>query len=240
MRIFFLCLIFIWYSASWAFYVDEASLSAYMLDQKEPLYYSQGVIPEGRPSSLCGPTSVMNWLQLRHQNAYSRQQLVQFVNVIGQDLRQQKIEINNGLTELQLLEFLRIYNDYLGESSQFVLRNSQNLDVLALFSDKPQILLLRYREPVRFQPGGPRRDDFKVPASGAHFVLKVGGDIALSQILVIDPENPGRLTRLSIEALSDGGSLALRVKPVTRDDLNTFSWGVPLVWTLSSLLEEQP
>lgn len=38
----------------------EEELPALMLNQNDNELYRQGIIPEGRPSSLCGPTSAVN------------------------------------------------------------------------------------------------------------------------------------------------------------------------------------
>ncbi len=229
-----------WCALAAANYVDESSLSAYMLDQKDPLFYSEEVIHSKSSSSLCGPTTVMNWLQLKNQNAYTRMHLVQFVKVIGEDLRRQKIEINNGLTEFQLLEFLKIYNGYLDEKTQYVMSNSRELSLPTVLSDKPQILLLRYREIVRASPLRPNRGDpFKIPVAGAHYVLKVGGDPASSIITVIDPESPGYFTKLRVVESVEHGSKFYRVDPMSKRDLFSFTQGVNIMWNLSSTIEEQ-
>lgn len=218
-------------SAQSSLLVDESLLPAYMLDQKDPLFYREGVIATtSGTSSLCGPTSVMNWLQLRHQNAYSKIQLVHFVQVIGQDLRAQGIEINNGLTEGQLLNFLEIYNSYLEERSGYVLRGRSEISPIDILNSKPQLLMLRYTERPHFTPGPIRRDNFQVPISGAHWVLKVGANPASSELFVIDPENPGRLTRLALEGNT--------IRPQSKADLETFAFGRALIWSLTSLIEE--
>lgn len=243
MRIFAFSLIYMMFGVSPAYaslFVDESTLPAYMLDQKDELFYREGIIRTGGTSSLCGPTSVMNWLQLRNQNAYSKIQLVNFVQVIGNDLRAKNIEINNGLTEFQLLEFLKIYNDYLGESTQYVMSNSRNLQLDTLFSEKPQILLLRYREIVRASPFRPNRGEpFKIPVAGAHFVLKIAGDADSSVITVIDPEAPGYFTKLRVVESVEHGSKFYRIDPLSKRDLFSFTAGVNIMWNLSSTIEEQ-
>lgn len=224
-------------SAQSSLFVDESSLPSYMLDQKDPLFYSEGVIATtSGTSSLCGPTSVMNWLQLRHQNAYSKIQLVNFVQLIGNDLRTQQIEINNGLTEPQLLKFLEIYNSYLEENSEYEYLNRADLQVGDILNSTPQILMLRYSEPVRYTPGR-NRDDFKIPLSGAHYVLKVGAidDV----ILVIDPENPAYLTRLKLEETKEGSMKVFRVRPQSKRDLQSFADGVPLIWSMTGAIQEK-
>lgn len=224
-------------SAQSSFFVNEASLPAYMLDQKDPLFYSEGVIATSSgASSLCGPTSVMNWLQLRHQNAYSKIQLVNFVQVIGNDLRAEGVEINNGLTEPQLLRFLEIYNTYLEENSEYVYRNRTELEIEEILNATPQILMLRYTEPVRYSPGR-HRDDFKIPLSGAHYVLKVGARDDV--IFVIDPENPTYLTQLKLEETKEGTMQVFRLRPQRKKDLQSFSDGVPLIWSMTGLIQEK-
>lgn len=225
-------------SAQSPLFVDEATLPAFMLDQKDVLFYSQGILGPGDRSSLCGPTSVMNWLQLRQQNAYSKIQLVNFIQVIGVDLRSQNVQINHGLTEFQLLQFLEIYNNYLEETKNYVLRKQNELSLAELLSDKPQLLMIHYREPVRFSPGRPHREDFKVPISGAHWVLKVGAVRQSAELMVIDPENPHRITRLFVEEVLEHGASVFRIRPKSKNDLNTFIYRVPLVWSLTSLIEE--
>ena len=224
-------------SAQSSLFVDEASLPTHMLDQKDPLFYSEGVIATtSGKSSLCGPTSVMNWLQLRNQNAYSKIQLVKFVQLIGNDLRARNIEINNGLTEPQLLKFLEIYNSYLEENSEYVYINRGELQPIDILNSKPQILMLRYSEVVRYMPGR-NRDDVKIPFSGAHYVLKVSATD--DQILVIDPENPTYLTRLKLEETKEGSMKVFRVRPQSKRDLQSFADGVPLIWSMTGLIQEK-
>lgn len=221
-------------SAQSRLYVDENSLPAYMLNQQDPLFYSEGVIANGETSSLCGPTSVMNWLQLREQNAFRRIQLVQFIKLIGEDLRKEGIDINNGLTEAQLLKFLELYSEYLEKKSNYILKHSQEFAAEELLNNRIQILMLRYIEKPRFRPGGPRRDepDLRAPVYGNHYVLKIFADSATATLFVIDPENPQYISKLKLQE-------GHKISPLSTNDLASFQLGVPLQWRVNSFIEEQ-
>jgi|GEM_PF-1952322 len=234
----------------------ETSLSTLMLDQKDPLFYDQGVIPQGQSSSLCGPTSAVNWLQLQNTSQpYSKKDLVEFVRTVGEDLRSQHININNGLIEIDLVRFLEVLNQHLGVQKKYVVKgryyNGQGFSEQDVWNDQVQIWLLNYSEiprsifpgPRRGMPGRPGRD-IPLPddmmgdrplARGNHFVLKVAADKEKNLIAVIDPESPGRYTFLRVSFTPQ----AVYIKGVSAQDLSAFAFGVPLQWSVLSLLEER-
>lgn len=231
----------------------EQDLSRLMLDQKDELFYQQGVIPAGDSSSLCGPTSAINWLQLKVANqAYPKKDLVRLVKLIGDQAPVPYKGINSGMTEPELVKFMDAMNEYLKVQIQYEVKGRSTITETDLLSDHAQILLLKYAEvvqapepPSRGGPrvGGPRgaptmwsllpHEDNSV--RGFHFVLKVKADKATGELWLIDPENPSVFTKVKLSTL-DG---ALRLRPLSRDYFPQFRFGVPLTWSVMSAIQER-
>lgn len=243
---FLLTAVFFWGSVSLAQALpEEGALRHLMLDQKDELFYDRGVIPANQSSSLCGPTSAANWLQLQAQT-FSKEELVELIKETGEALRPHYIEINRGLLETDLVRFLKILDTKLNIKRDFVIKGRTNFNIEEVWSDKIQILMLNYTEIRPQSPPGrggrfpPRRDipfpddmlNDNPPVRGNHFVLKVFADKEKGLIGVIDPESPTRYSWLQ----AGSGNL---VRPVSREDFKEFAFGIPLRWTVLSLIEEK-
>lgn len=227
----------------------EQDLSALMLDQKDSLFYDLGVIRAGDDSSLCGPTSAVNWLQLKVANqAYPKKDLVRLVKEISTKNYPSYQGINNGMTEHELVKFMNFMNSRLNVNIDYQIKGRSVLSEGDLFSDQVQILLVKYAEIPRAPerpPGGigGRRPPpmYNLPHEeplirGFHFVLKVAADANTREITVIDPENPTRYTRVYVIGSTDTG---IKIKPTSKSDFPHFSFGVPLTWSVVSAIEEK-
>ncbi|WII73521.1 hypothetical protein QJS83_06505 [Bdellovibrio sp. 22V] len=233
----------------------EAQLPSLMLDQKDALFYEEGVIPAGSESSLCGPTTAVNWLQLESlQQTYDKTQLVDLIKEIGSVLRGKHIEINRGLIEPDLLAFLQLLYKKLNIKKEFVVKGRYHKDVPLseeeLWNDRVQILLLNYTE-IRSMSEGPHGrgrppgrniplPDDLIPQGplvrGNHFVLKVYADREQGVLGLIDPETPGQYTLLKV-GTSEGS--VTTVRPYSRRDFPRFAFGIPLRWSILSIIEEK-
>lgn len=240
----------------------ESQLAALMLNQNDEELYLRGVIPHSRPSSLCGPASAINWLQLEQQSLSKSQQIDLLSQAANMSLSQ-GTDVNQGLIEPQLVQYLQNldqltgkHNRYSGKGRHF---GGTDLTTEDLLTSEPQILLLRYdSRPRPAQPPlgrgrGPRiggaRDgghDLNIPIldeneiRGFHFVLKVAADSTTQEILFIDPENPGRYSRARVEIRNNPRNQKpeLRLLPHSAKDLISFSNGGMLLWTALSAIEK--
>lgn len=227
----------------------ENSLATLLVNQKDALFYEMNVIPQGQQSSLCGPTSAINWLQLTTQNQpYQKTDLVQLVKEVAADLRKQNIDINNGLIEPDLVKFLSTLNRKLGLSKKYSIIGRYGGIPLEneFWNDRAQILLFEYKE-IPPAPRFPGRGGRNIPLpdelmdhpliQGYHFVLKVAANLENHTLIVIDPESPELYTTLQVATQKVNGEIYFR--PASRKDLSAFSFGVPMKWTLRSLIEEK-
>ncbi|WP_374032081.1 hypothetical protein [Bdellovibrio bacteriovorus] len=239
----------------------ESQLPSLMLNQNDEELYLRGVIPGKGPSSLCGPTSALNWLQLEKKSLSKSQQIDLLEQAAALSLTQ-GTNVNHGLIEPQLIQYLQNldqltgqHNRYSGKGRYF---SGAELTVEDLLSSQPQILLLRYDSRPRPQMPvgrgrGPRdgggRDggrDMGIPIldeneiRGFHFVLKVAADSATQEILFIDPESPGRYSRARLEIRTNPRNQKpeLRLLPHTAKDLSSFTGGGMLLWTALSAIEK--
>lgn len=231
----------------------EQELSALMLNQNDPLLYEQGVIEEDTSSSLCGPASAINWLQLERR-AFTKDQQVELLKRTSERLSQLGINLNNGLIEPQLMTFLQGMNELVGIQSSYTGRGrffaGNELTQNDLLSDQAQILLLKFES--RAHASGPTRPAHKggVPPRspgrestvirGFHFVLKVYGNAEAEEILFLDPENPEHYSRARIEKRMNPQTQKeeLRLLPLGPQDLKRISQGKNLLWTILSSIEK--
>ncbi|MEK2644369.1 hypothetical protein [Bdellovibrio sp. BCCA] len=236
----------------------ENDLPALMLNQNDSLFFERGVAPGKSDSSLCGPTSAVNWLQLKSfQQPYSKEHLVELVREVGADLSAKNIDINQGLVEPDLVTFLKTLNRKLGIKQDYAIKGRYGSGVTIqeedIWSPAVQILMLNFREIPRplepgLRPGRPGRniplpDDLmdRPLVRGNHFVLKVFADRDNKLLGVIDPENPSRfsLVRVNFVTSLTDTTPVIQLKPATRQDLSAFTFGVPLSWSLISIIEEK-
>lgn len=236
----------------------ENELSSLMLNQNDSIFVEMGVTTDTQGTSLCGPTSAVNWLQLKSvQQPYSKEHLVELVKEVGADLYAKRIDINQGLVEPDLVTFLKTLNKKLRIHKDYVIKGRYGGGVIIkeedIWSPAPQILMLNYREIPRppepgFRPGRPGRN-IPLPdelidrplVRGNHFVLKVFADRDNKLLGVIDPENPHRYTLLRVNyttSLTDTTPI-IQLRPASREDFTTFYFGVPLHWSLTSIIEEK-
>ncbi|AFY00403.1 hypothetical protein [Bdellovibrio bacteriovorus] len=242
----------------------ESQLASLMLNQNDDELYLRGVIPHSRPSSLCGPASAINWLQLENKSLSKSQQVDLLAQAASVSLAQ-GTDVNQGLIEPQLVQYLKNLDQLTGRNNHYGGKGrhfgATELTVSDLLSSEPQILLLRYdSRPRPAQPpigrgrspriGGDRDGgrDMGIPIldeneiRGFHFVLKVAADSASQEILFIDPENPGRYSRARLEIRNNPRNQKpeVRVLPHSAKDLVSFSGGGMLIWTALSAIEKNP
>ncbi len=242
----------------------ESQLASLMLNQNDEELYLRGVIPHSRPSSLCGPASAINWLQLENKSLSKSQQIDLLAQAASVSLAQ-GTDVNLGLIEPQLVQYLQNLDQLTGKRNQYSGKGRHfggtELAVSDLLSSEPQILLLRYdSRPRPAQPpmgrgrspriGGDRDGgrDMGIPIldeneiRGFHFVLKVAADSASQEILFIDPENPGRYSRARLEIRNNPRNQKpeLRLLPHSAKDLVSFTGGGLLIWTALSAIEKNP
>ncbi|MFV8248543.1 hypothetical protein [Bdellovibrio bacteriovorus] len=242
---------------------QEGQLPALMLNQNDEELYLRGVIPGKGPSSLCGPTSALNWLQLE-KKSLSKSQQIDLLEQAAAISLSQGTNVHHGLIEPQLIQYLQNLDRLTGQNNTYHGKGRHfggvELTVDDLLSAEPQILLLRYDSRPRPQvPAGrgrgPRdgfgRDggrDMGIPIldeneiRGFHFVLKVAANSDTQEILFIDPENPGRYSRARLEVRTNPRNQKpeLRLLPHTSKDLSSFTGGGMLLWTALSAIEKNP
>lgn len=237
---------------------SEHQLPVLMLNQNDEQLYVRGIIPGSGPSSLCGPASAINWLQLEY-GSFTKDQQIQLLQQAAQLSLQQGVNIHDGLIEPQLIQYMRNLDSLLGKVSTYQGKgryfSETELTVADLFSPKQQILLLRYDSRPTPPPAmgrrdrGPRGGDPMIPIvneneiRGFHFVLKVAAHPETQEVLFLDPESPARYSRARVEIRNNPRNQKpeLRLLPSSREDLASFTGGGLLLWTaLSAIEKNQP
>ncbi|UXR64762.1 hypothetical protein EZJ49_00640 [Bdellovibrio bacteriovorus] len=234
----------------------EGHLPSLMLNQNDEELYARGIIPNAGPSSLCGPASAINWLQLEY-GPFSKDRQIQLLQLAAQLSLQQGVDVHNGLIEPQLIQYMRNLDTllvkehtYQGKGRYF---SDNELTTEDLFSSKRQILLLRYDSRPTAPPSMGRRDrgprggqDPMIPIvneneiRGFHFVLKVAALPETREIVFLDPENPARYSRAKLEIRNNPRNQKpeLRLLPSSRQDLASFSGSGLMLWTALSSIEK--
>nr|BFD61935.1 hypothetical protein BdHM001_06160 [Bdellovibrio sp. HM001] len=233
----------------------EAQLPVLMLNQNDEQLYLRGIIPGKGPSSLCGPASAINWLQLEYGN-FNKDQQIRLLQQAEQLSRTQGVDIHRGLIEPQLIQYMQNLDALLGRIHRYAGKgryfSDSELTLNDLLVPEPQILLLRYDSrpspppPMGRRDRGPRGGDPMIPIldeseiRGFHFVLKVTADSNAQEILFLDPENPSRYSRARLEMRLNPRNQKpeLRLLPLSREDLASFTGGGPLLWTALSAIEK--
>lgn len=233
----------------------EEHLPALMLNQNDEQLYLRGIIPGSGPSSLCGPASAINWLQLEH-GTFNKDQQIYLLQQAAQLSRTQGVDVHRGLIEPQLIQYMQNLDALLGKNVSYVGKgryfSDTELTVEELFSSKQQILLLRYDSRPNPPPAmgrrerGPRGTDPMIPIldeneiRGFHFVLKVEAIPETQEIVFLDPENPSRYSRARLEIRTNPRNQKpeLRLLPSSRMDLASFTGGGLLLWTALSAIEK--
>lgn len=234
---------------------SEDQLPALMLNQNDDQLYLRGIIPGSGPSSLCGPASAINWLQLEF-GTFSKDQQIQLLQQAAQLSQTQGVDVHRGLIEPQLIQYMQNLDALLGKNSSYLGKgryfSEAELTLEDLFSPKQQILLLRYDSRPTASPSlgrrerGPRGGDPMIPIMdeneirGFHFVLKVAANPETQEILFLDPENPARYSRARLEIRNNPRNQKpeLRLLPSSRQDLVSFTGGGLLLWTALSAIEK--
>lgn len=233
----------------------EGDLASLMLDQNDPALYEEGITDVRGSSSLCGPASVLNWLQL--ETPLSRADQFHLLKTIQKELLKENTDINRGMIEPQVIRFLQIMDQHLSRKHDYVgagrFFSDSRLTAENIMSDDIQILLLKYEgrfaaSPTGFQGGRPKRPrDPRIPIvdetvfKGFHFVLKIAANPDTQEIVFIDSENPGRYSRARLGTTSpELGPVEIRVFPKTSVDLGKFGHGGPLRWSVLSTIQKTP
>lgn len=232
----------------------EDQLQGLMINQNDPVFVEKGLSRSGNGSSLCGPASAINWLQIEGANL-SKEQQQDLLSSVADTVLKNGIDVTQGLIEPQLVEFLEALNisqnktaSYSGKGRYF---KDHSLTLEDLLSDQPQIILLKYESRPQAQAASQRgrnprgRADFSPREQtdvirGFHFVLKVAADASSQEITFIDSENPSRYSRAKIEVRENPETKKadLRLLPSSSEDLRHFQSGPRLLWSVLSLIEK--
>lgn len=216
--------------------------SSLFIDQKDQRFYDLGLIPRGNSSSLCGPVSFLNLILSDFQDSQKVTKsdadflLKKTIENSRQLLIEEKIDVNRGLQEYELIKYIERFQKTIilsqhAESLQKTYRNygesfySKSLDKKA-FKEKAnesqkQIWLIKLQEIKIRPPYSPKKpiNDFDPgmgpgfpedePARLFHFVSKIK-TTKENTFELIDPENPNE--KLIME-------LSFEQDPVTRKEI---------------------
>jgi hypothetical protein len=176
------------------------------IDQKDPFFITNKIIPSPKQSSLCGPVSFINWII--YENKIEANDALELLLNLD---RTKKDGINHGHTGQDLIAFIGRAEDQIFDRNEYKLNYQVSLkDVL---KNEAQLLLLKFAKlpKKRFNPF----DDGPPPYDGIsddytnnyffHFVLKVPSSDG--QFELIDPEQPQK--RIILSAKEEKGKILL-------------------------------
>ncbi len=188
------------YFILYAFHINAESID--YLNQNDQTFYDLNLIPKNQPSSLCGPSSYINYL-------ISEKRFSQKSDAINTLLKHSKlikdkhsIDVNKGLIESDLVKFINSVNEDLKINRDFRIYGdafeSNNSSIEELYqkvnSSKKQIILLKLEERKTFNPYERKNRytldplDETAPTVYYHFVYKMKNDFG--DIILIDSEDP--------------------------------------------------
>lgn len=188
------------------------------IDQKDQRFYDKGLIPEGKMSSLCGPTSFLNLVLSDYNDSTLTDMQVSDIlldNTVLNSIelfKEERIDVNNGLQEYELVKYIerfqkfftlpfysssfhKQYKNY-GESF-FAIRLEQEKFIQKINENEKQIWLIKLQE-LKYNPPYSHKkpkQDFDPgfgedqPVRLFHFITKVK-NISSNTFELIDPENP--------------------------------------------------
>lgn len=176
------------------------------IDQKDPFFIANKIIPAADSSSLCGPVSFINWLILEDKvRADDARELIKTLNL------EKAGGINHGHTGSDLITLIGRAENQIQDQNSYESKSYSQISLDDLNNNKTQLLLLkfkslpktnnRYGQPIPFDEinGENARREF------LHFVLKIPA--ADGKFELIDPEQPQN--RIFISANEVGGKLLL-------------------------------
>jgi hypothetical protein len=177
------------------------------IDQKDPFFISNKIIPSPKESSLCGPVTFINWLI--HDNKINASDARELIKNLD---RLKKGGINHGHTGHDLMAFIGRAEEQILDSNSYQLKLLSQFSLEDVVNNETQILLLRFNQLPkkrynRFDEA-PLHDDLSEDYSRRdffHFVLKVPSSSGVFQL--IDPEQPQKIIILS--AKDAGGKILL-------------------------------
>lgn len=160
-------------------------------------------------SQLCGPVSVINWLQLKLlRNQKVPLSKADFVKLL--QAYQQRQNIDQGFTESELLEFIMKADPTLAQNVKSTAPNES-----AVFNSRASLLMIATYE----VPNSHFHDPDYDPYRSFHWVLKTNGNAKESWIEFIDPEQPDAFTRMEVEVQKSGMNTIYKLNRMKPTDL---------------------
>ncbi|MDG0816873.1 hypothetical protein [Bdellovibrio svalbardensis] len=214
-------------SSLYAAYTDIDPSS--FLNQEDQRLAQAQLIEPNQPSSLCGPTTLANLLQILAFEMKGRTIPAQtFVNAMAKSQQEsllKDIDVRKGLTSYEFVNFADVFLKKFNVQIKWTKQHASSaggIDLETLLSPEPSVLMLRYsdRRSVAPMPRGPGRRDprFSPPMDpggyapeedflvGFHYVLKVHADKEQGLLWLIDPADPSHWTIVKIRTGFEGAS----------------------------------
>lgn len=237
--------------------VAELNLALF-LNQEDPIFAQAHLIAPNEASSLCGPTTMANFVQLLAQEKNLQTVApATFVSAMAQthhEVFQKSINVvTNGLTPWEFITFadifLKKFNLPVKWQAEHI-ESTEGINLENLLSPGPSVLMLRFSDRQIREMGPPSRSfdpafgdgGFNMEenfATGFHYVLKVHADKEQNMLWLIDPMNPSQWTKVKLRIAVDEYSQRKTIFLVPQspgDFPNQAPNGRPFRWSISTTL----